>query len=156
MLPMILSLVGPDLPRLHVCLCQISLTSIFCCVDLDVCNVEGAIRLVNGTNAAEGTVEVYIGGSYGTVCDDRWDELDARVVCRQLGYTGEVVPLRRAFYGGSPSRPIHLDNVRCNGSETSLLSCAANPVGMNNCDHSEDAGVKCNGWSCILPLTRCL
>jgi len=112
---------------------------------MDTCSVEGAIRLVNGTNATDGTVEVCIGGRYGTVCDDRWDELDARVVCRDLGYSGDAVPLKQAFFGGSPSRPIHLDNVRCSGSETSLLSCAANPVGVNNCDHSEDAGVKCNG-----------
>ena len=112
---------------------------------MDTCSVEGAIRLVNGTNAADGTVEVCIGGRYGTVCDDRWDELDARVVCRYLGYSGEAVPLKQALLGSSPSRPIHLDNVRCNGSESSLLSCASNPVGMNNCDHSEDAGVKCTG-----------
>ena len=105
----------------------------------------GAIRLVNGTNATEGTVEVCIGGRYGTVCDDHWDELDARVVCRQLGYSGGAVPLKQAFFGSSPSRPIHLDNVRCNGSESSLLNCTANEVGMNNCDHSEDAGVRCNG-----------
>ena len=36
----------------------------------------GTIRLVNGTNATEGTVEVCIGTRYGTVCDDHWDELD--------------------------------------------------------------------------------
>ena len=105
----------------------------------------GAIRLVNGTNAAEGTVEVCIGGRYGTVCDDHWNELDARVVCRQLGYSGEAVALKRAFFGSSPSRPIYLDNVGCNGSEPSLLNCTASEVGVNNCDHSEDAGVRCNG-----------
>ena len=122
--------------------------------DMDTCSVEGAIRLVNGTSATEGTVEVCIGGRYGTVCDDRWDELDARVVCRYLGYSGEAVPLKQAFFGGSPSRPIHLDNVRCNGSESSLLSCASNPVGVNNCDHSEDAGVKCNGTNVFLSAIR--
>ena len=107
--------------------------------------MEGAIRLMNGSNATEGTVEVCNGTRYGTVCDDHWDELDARVVCRQLGYSGEAVALKRAFFGSSPSRPIHLDNVRCNGSESSLLNCTSNKVGINNCDHSEDAGVRCNG-----------
>ena len=116
-------------------------------IDFDTCSMEGAIRLINGSNATEGTVEVCNGTRYGTVCDDHWDELDARVVCRQLGYGGEAVALKRAFFGSSPSRPIYLDNVRCNGSEPSLLNCTGNEneVGMNNCDHSEDAGVRCNG-----------
>ena len=113
--------------------------------DLDACSVEYGIRLVNGSSATEGTVEVCIGGRYGTVCDDHWDELDASVVCRQLGYSGGAVPLKQAFFGSNLSRPIYLDNVGCDGSETSLLNCAANEVGINNCDHSEDAGVRCNG-----------
>ena len=128
-----------------VSICNFSLSYLLNCTDLDTCSMEGAVRLVNGTNATEGTVEVCIGTRYGTVCDDHWDELDARVVCRQLGYSGEAVALKRAFFGSSPSRPIHLDDVGCNGSEPSLLNCTANEVGVNNCDHSEDAGVRCNG-----------
>ena len=50
------------------------------------CSMEGSVRLVNGSSAGEGRVEVCVGGSYGSLCDDFWDSLDARVVCRQLGF----------------------------------------------------------------------
>ena len=42
---------------------------------------------MDGSTVKEGRVEVCHAVRYWTVCDNDWDELEARVVCRQLNYT---------------------------------------------------------------------
>jgi hypothetical protein len=39
---------------------------------------------------------------------------------------------------------ILMDDVRCNGNETSLKQCRQLGWGRHNCDHSKDAGVECS------------
>ena len=49
---------------------------------------DGAVRLMGGPAMWEGRVEICQSNTFITVCDDLWDEKEAQVVCRQLGYTG--------------------------------------------------------------------
>ena len=49
------------------------------------------------------------------------------------------------FGPGDDDVPIFLDNLLCRGSESSLLNCNAQAIGVHNCVHLEDAGVVCQG-----------
>ena len=43
---------------------------------------------------------------------------------------------------------IWLSNVQCGGSESRLIDCPANSLGLNSCGHSQDVGVACSNTTC--------
>ncbi len=105
---------------------------------------EHGVRLVNGDSNSEGRLEVLYNGTWGSVCDDAFSNIDARVVCRQLGYTTGVALARAPF--GQGVGTVWMDNVACNGTETRIQDCGHNGWGSHNCAHSEDVGIRCSHY----------
>ena len=120
------------------------------------------------TGGNQGRVELCFGGQWGTVCSTLWDNIDAAVVCRQLGFGTEgmffyirfecqlsyfTLPIGAVAFRGSRygwgSGPVYINFVRCSGSEDSLLDC--NPQGRPYfgevnalcTTHAADASVYC-------------
>ena len=104
------------------------------------------VRVVGGSNDAEGRVEVFNDGSWRTVCDTWWDLRDARVVCRMLGFDGALDAPGSARFGQGSGR-ILLKYVNCDGTEDNLADCAHSGIGFYSCSHTRDAGAICYSGS---------
>ncbi|XP_033754354.1 deleted in malignant brain tumors 1 protein-like isoform X2 [Pecten maximus] len=100
-----------------------------------------SVRLSGGYSKSSGRVEVLHSGQWGTVCDESWDNDDAVVVCRMLGYSRGSAYSYAVF--GQGSGLIWMSDVDCSGSESSLLDCPFPGWGISTCSHKDDAGVVC-------------
>ena len=102
---------------------------------------------MDGTNNASGRVEVCRFGCWGTVCDEGWDRYDANAACRQLGFHSDrAVPVRGGYFGNvNTGRQIHISQTECGVDDDVLANCGTSQFMLNNCTHSQDAGVFCYG-----------
>jgi len=106
------------------------------------------VRLAGGSSYNEGRVEVYYNGRWGAVCNDGWDEFDAKIVCRQLGFESAEL----ADFGLVAQNGILLDNVMCSINDVMLSSCGHYGVGIRvGCYnyYSSSASFKVAGIKCF-------
>ncbi|KAM4688769.1 uncharacterized protein O3C94_006904 isoform 2-T2 [Discoglossus pictus] len=94
------------------------------------------IQLKGGINQFEGMVEVEHQGARGSICAKQWNNKDAQVACRQLGYSGPAIATRLIGDG-----PVVISLVSCDGNEAALENC--NMKSSGTCSTKERAGVIC-------------
>ena len=107
---------------------------------------EGDIRLIPDSYLWQGLVEIFLDGVWGRIHDGGADYIDAKVVCRQLGYNTysksfalqyfHFYPLYYTSFFSTDAREssnyeqfgeindlFHLTNLMCSGSEYRLTDC---------------------------------
>ncbi|NXY00391.1 CD6 protein, partial [Centropus bengalensis] len=104
-----------------------------------VCSEHQEWRLSGGQDGCAGRVEVFFRGTWSTVCDSTWYELEARVLCQALG-CGE--PVQQLFFSHTlPGRMLY----QCGSQQPSLAHCQWTFNKSAPCHQSRAAGVVCSG-----------
>ena len=127
------------------------------CVYIADC-VDGDVMLQDGTHPSNGRVEICQYGIWQSVCSSHWDQNDAVVICRQLGYDSEGILDLQALAGlcyltkhtdikvtyvfGSEG-PVLLSDIRCTGTEEKLHTCPNVTIASHSCDENSNPGVIC-------------
>ncbi|XP_071141934.1 CD5 antigen-like [Mytilus edulis] len=99
---------------------------------------DGDLRIIKGFVENQGRLEINYKGEWGTVCDNNFEDVDAEVACRQLGYrSGLMLPAHKVDDGIGT---IWLNHLNCSGSEGNLVNCTYNHD-ISPCRHYHDVGV---------------
>ncbi|XP_078390386.1 scavenger receptor cysteine-rich domain-containing protein DMBT1-like [Cetorhinus maximus] len=107
-----------------------------------ICSDAIRMRLKDGGSPCSGRVELYYNATWGAVCDDSWDMLDAEVACKQMDCGPVKSASHSARFGVAPGG-FWLDDVDCTGTESNLFQCRAPSLGQHNCGPGEAASVIC-------------
>ena len=107
-------------------------------------------------------MEICFSSLWGLVSDDGWNDVDANVVCQQLGFFDGNITVSiyiiiiiimfisagaeakiGSFYG-KPNKTVHLTNIYCTGAELSLGDCTYYKLPISRPDAYSVAGVNCS------------
>ena len=123
--------------------------------------INGDVRLVGGKIDQEGRVEACSNGVWGPVCGKGFDDSDAYVVCKELGY-GTVCKLQHEpiislsctlrntdptvytnSYFGDGDGPILYSELACKNYESTIVQCDKKEFGSFECERTNVAGITC-------------
>ena len=89
-----------------------------------------------------GRLEVYINGTWGTICSDGWTINEANVACRQMGFV-RATPEDWSYNDTSSvsNKEMLLGHVNCTGNESHLMDCIHNR--FPTCGNKIEVGIRC-------------
>ena len=103
------------------------------------------------------------GNTWGSICSDFFDDNDARVACKQLGYSSQgfmismndflkYVSLGSIAVGYIRDLvvPLHINDLNCTGNEAAIEDCPSNGLPKYNCDENHDAAISCNSNAILI------
>uniref|UniRef100_A0A8W8NNA6 SRCR domain-containing protein n=3 Tax=Magallana gigas TaxID=29159 RepID=A0A8W8NNA6_MAGGI len=100
------------------------------------------VRLTNQTLENEGVVEIYRDGVWGGICKKRLTAQEAQVVCRHFGLPvkyARIIEKTRVM----PTSYFYWPNIKCNGTENSLLDCQRRYRKKRYCPEESAALITC-------------
>lgn len=109
-----------------------------------VLSFPGNVKLAGGPHRCAGRVEFYDKGQWGTICGQSWDINDANVVCKQLD-CGKAHKITTMSEYGRGTGQTWIEQIECNGRESTLSQCPQRPYVDKSCNTSSVAGVVCTG-----------
>ncbi|XP_041988464.1 protein bark beetle isoform X2 [Aricia agestis] len=106
------------------------------------------IRLLGGRTPHEGRLQVRIDGQWGTICNYRWNIINAALVCNQLGLAlnpDDWFLEPNEIPSAGKTEDVLLSNVECTEFDNDITKCKAETVDNfeNSCTHDNDVGIRC-------------
>ncbi|EYC44991.1 hypothetical protein Y032_0443g1557 [Ancylostoma ceylanicum] len=108
------------------------------------------VRLVDddgSDDVTEGRLEVFVDGTWGTVCNRTWSAKLAQMACNQLGLVSDPEFFENwRIFRSKGDLPMIMDNIRCEENEVDLIKCRHDGVSHNvaaGCRDTEVVAIRC-------------
>ena len=107
----------------------------------------GSPLLISGADE-DGPALVNIGGLWGTICFDGFNQNAAEFFCKKLARQNaksfhEISHDEVRYPPNDNQLPVLLTNVQCNENAMTVDDCSSDPMGYSNCPSDKDVAVIC-------------
>ena len=101
-----------------------------------------SVTLRDSSAFNEGRVDIFRNGAWGTCCSKEWNTRAGHVTCRELGFSGLLDTVNN-YIKPFKELKVRYNDISCEGSESSLLSCRHSVWINQSCSPDNPVGLVC-------------